>query len=179
MSADCVRYHGRFKTDKTRYEEIKDTLIKGFIELGLEPDESFKCNDVEGWKTLFRDKEDYLELYIDNCFGNWGYALDYIEKDFIKTHKDVMVEFCIVEYYGGVNAERIAYDGKNITNGFPDNEKADSSCEIGRCMQCDNDEFEEIEDGMFRCTVCKEEWTREELCSGVEHEFNFEYSLIK
>ena len=70
MSADCVRYHGRFKTDKVRYEEIKDTLIRGFIELGLEPAGSFKGNDIEGWQTLFRDKEDYLELYIDNCFNS-------------------------------------------------------------------------------------------------------------
>lgn len=120
MSADCVSYHGRFKTDKVRYEEIKDTLIRGFIELGLEPDKSFKCNDVEGWKTLFRDKEDYLELYIYNCFGNWGYALDYIEKDFIKTHKDVMVEFGIVEYYDGPNANGIIYDGKRVSHAIPD-----------------------------------------------------------
>ena len=41
MSADCVVYHGRFKTDKDRYEEIKNTLIKGFIELRLEPDKRF------------------------------------------------------------------------------------------------------------------------------------------
>lgn len=120
MSADCVRYHGRFKTDKSRYEEIKDTLIKDFIELKLEPDEGFWSDDVNGWKTLFKETKDYLELYIDNCFGNWGDALDYIEKDFIKTHKDIQVEFCVVEYYDGPNAEGIIYDGKRLSHAIPD-----------------------------------------------------------
>lgn len=120
MSADCVVYHGRFKTDKDRYEEIKNTLINGFIELRLEPDKRFDKKDVEGWKTLFEDKEEYLELYIDNCFGNWGDALDYIEKDFIKAYKDIQVEFGIVEYYGGANADGIIYDGKRLSHKIPD-----------------------------------------------------------
>ena len=76
--------------------------------------------DVEGWKTLFEDKEEYLELYIDNCFGNWGDVLDYIEKDFIKAYKDIQVEFGIVEYYGGANADGIIYDGKRLSHKIPD-----------------------------------------------------------
>lgn len=113
MGADLVTYKGRFKDKKGRYEEIRDTLISGFNEIGLEPEEF-----EDDWEELFEIEDDYLELYIDNCYGNWGDALEYIEKSFIKQYSDVLVEFCIAEYYGSILIERIVYDGKK-ENGLP------------------------------------------------------------
>jgi len=114
MSADNVSYNARFKTDKSNYEEIKNTLIKDFINLGLEPDEYFE-DDVKGWKTLFEEKKDYLELEIYNCYGNWGHALEYIEKNFVKKYPDVIFEFFCIEDYGPEKyGEQITYDGKKV-----------------------------------------------------------------
>lgn len=109
MSADQVSYYGRFKDPQGRYEEIQEALIEGFEESYLEPEDGL---DEDIWEELFETKNDYLELYIDNCYGNFERALDFIEKEFIPEYSDVLVEFAVVEMYGDVYESRITYDGE-------------------------------------------------------------------
>ena len=147
-----VSYHARFKDEKKQYQEIRDELIKGFIKLKLDPDE-YPVN----WENYFEIKEDYMELYIDNCFGNWGNTLDYIENDFIKGHSDVMVEFVITAYYDdGVGVERILYDGEIINKETP-------TMETPICPTCQSFDFELIDENLYRCAVCKDEFCEEEF----------------
>ena len=165
-----VSYHGRFKDEKGRYEEIRDILINDLIELGLDVVDSYKVidkngrdqwesvgQDREAWKTLFKNENGYLELYISECYGNWSKAMEYIEKSFIKKYGDVKVEFVITAYYDdGVSVERILYDGEKINKETP-------VMETPICPICQSFDFELIDENLYRCAVCNNEFCEEEF----------------
>lgn len=194
MGADTVKYYGRFKDEKSRYGDIRDTLIKGFKKLGLSPDEYPLV-----WENLFEIREGYLELYIGNCYGNWGNVLKYIESDFIKEFSDIIVEFAVVVYDNGVYVEKVIYDGHKLVKdkGSPYEEV---DCDSNNpyivnieCPACGNSTLEVADECTLYCLECDAEFEEgnfddidiESLYyKAVEEadgyfEYEFEYSFIK
>lgn len=107
MGADLLSFSGRFRDPQERYEEIKNVLASELEDYaGLEPDTG------DEWDSVFEIKDGYLELDIYECFGNAGYAVEYIHKEFVKKYPDVQVEFFYKMYYPDfVEGQKVTYDG--------------------------------------------------------------------
>ena len=107
MSADYLEIRGRFKDEKSRYKEVQQAMIDGLSQ-HLEPED---CS--EEWEEYFTLKDEYLEFWMDEPYGNWGRAMEFIRKDFVSAYQDIVLEFYCVEYYGlEVSGEKITYNGK-------------------------------------------------------------------
>lgn len=109
---EAVNIRGRFKDEKGRYEEIKAVLIEGLSQY-LRPDDS-----SVRWESYFEIKDEYMELSF-STFGNLGFALKYIENDFISQYNDVKCEFFYLDLsYAGAYGDKVAFDGEKIIHGF-------------------------------------------------------------
>ena len=165
MSAEMVTYKLRIKCEKEKYKEIKDILIQTFIKLELSPDEEFYEDDIEGWETLFEETENYLELYIDNCFGNYGKAEEYIEKEFIKQYSDILLEFILnIDYGGNLTTECITYDGKNVSFSKYDTSLNQDGYNLEiTCPSCGGKLYIYSDPTTAYCSECEREFDVEEL----------------
>lgn len=109
---EAVSINGRFKDEKGRYEEIKSVLIEGLSQ-HLRPN-YYPVN----WEDYFDIEDEYMELSFDT-FGNLGFALEYIENDFISQYNDVKCEFFYLDLNSdNAHGDKVAFDGEKIIHGF-------------------------------------------------------------
>lgn len=171
MSAEMLSFHGRFKDPLREYDEIKDVLIEGFEDIGLEPE-----TDDE-WDDVFELKDGYLEMSVRNCFGNGYFALEFIENNFIKEYPNVKVEMSYELYYPDcAEGEKITYDGKTIVrtknNISYEKECIDYNVECPECggqlTFCEDD---------FYCFDCKNAFSLNQM--GIIGEFETIESLTE
>ena len=109
MSADSLEVRGRFRDTKGSYNDIQQVLIDGLSQ-HLTP------NDYPVvWEDYFQFKNDYLEIWLDDSFGNWGRAIKFIKEDFVKAYQDVVFEFYCIERNGWeLTGEKVICDGENL-----------------------------------------------------------------